>query len=282
MEATKNYRLYFINYKKRDHVEYFVRLNCLEDNSINVEFMERYSSLKELHDEMRKETNSVNFPKYPPKKFFNLDEKFLNQRQSELQHYFNTILGSKEFSQLPSLRRWISGFIKKYNVPNIRMSIEPLIIQDNSNTPVQLQPQVEQPVTKPPQKQTFIRDKGIFINSENMQRCKEIVDKYSKNFIDLGSDNPHYENEDGNNKERVYKNLITNKRVFDSLNSNFFTSIGGNNSNFNNLGLPESKIDKYESYMKSRISNISKMIRSDIPDIYKVDDLTVKIEMIRI
>jgi hypothetical protein len=168
MEASKNYRLYFINYKKKgDHVEYLVRLNCLEDSSMNVEFYERYSSLKDLHDLMRLETDSANFPKYPPKKFFNMDEKFLNQRQTALQHYFNTILCSKEFSQLPSLRNWVSGLIKKYNIPSNRISSErPAVVEDRPNT---IQPQAvetkieQQPFSKQPQKQTFIRDKGIVL-----------------------------------------------------------------------------------------------------------------------
>jgi hypothetical protein len=166
MESSKNYRLYFINYKKKgDHVQYLVRLNCLEDSSLNVEFFERYSSLKDLHEEMRNETNSVNFPKYPPKKFFNMDGKFLNQRQTALQHYFNTILGSKEFSQLPSLKEWVSGLIRKYNISSVRASAErPIIIEDNSNNVVlsnNLQPQEQQPLPNQIQKQTFIRDKGI-------------------------------------------------------------------------------------------------------------------------
>lgn len=167
MEGQKNYRLYFINYRKRgDHVEYLVRLNCLEDSSINVEFYERYSSLKELHDEMRKETNSNNFPKYPPKKFFNMDEKFLNQRQTALQHYFNTILGSKEFSQLPSLKQWVAGLIKKYNVPSARMSSERSNLnnenQDNQQQTVSQnsQQQSDQLYPKSVQRQSFLRDKG--------------------------------------------------------------------------------------------------------------------------
>jgi hypothetical protein len=115
-----------------------------------------------------------------------------------------------------------------------------------------------------------------------MQRCKEIVDKYSKNFIDLGSDNPHYENEDGNNKERVYKNLIINKKVFDDPNSIFFKKMNGNNTNFDHLGQQEPRLNKLESYMGSKMSNISKIIRTDIPESYKVDDLTVKIDMTKI
>lgn len=115
MENTRNYRLHFVNYKKSgDHVQYIVRLSCSEDTTINSEFLERYSSLKDLHDVLKKEANSINFPKFPPKKFFgNTDEKFLNQRQLGLQHYFNTIMGSRDFSHLPSLKAWIDSIIKK-------------------------------------------------------------------------------------------------------------------------------------------------------------------------
>ena len=113
---SKNYRMKFVKYLKGDYVQYQIRLICIEDNSINVEFLERFSNLKDLHESFKKEANSINFPKFPPKKFFgNSDEKFLNQRMTALEHYFNTILGSKEFSNLPSLKKWIDGLIKKYN-----------------------------------------------------------------------------------------------------------------------------------------------------------------------
>jgi hypothetical protein len=118
MERDKNYKLYFINYKKRaDHVDYIIRLNCLEDSRLFAEFSERYSTLKDLHDALKKETNSSNFPKFPPKKFFgNTDEKFLNKRQTDLQHYFNDILSSREFRQLPSLKAWLDNIINRYAV----------------------------------------------------------------------------------------------------------------------------------------------------------------------
>jgi hypothetical protein len=116
MEKSKNYRLKFVKYIKREHVDYLIRLICLEDDKINVEFSERYSAFKDLHEVFKKEANSLNYPKFPPKKYFgNTDEKFLNQRQTALEHYFNAILGSKEFSSLPSLKRWIDALILKYN-----------------------------------------------------------------------------------------------------------------------------------------------------------------------
>ena len=119
MEKPKNYRLKFVKYIKRDHVDYLIRLIFLEDDKINVEFLERYSVFKDLHESFKKEANSINFPKFPPKKiWWNTEEKFLNQRQTALEHYFNTILGSKEFNNLPSIKKWIEGLVSKHNRTN--------------------------------------------------------------------------------------------------------------------------------------------------------------------
>jgi hypothetical protein len=120
MESNKHYRIIFKNFEiTGGHVEYVINLICEKDSSINVEFKERYSNLKDLHETLKKEANSINFPKFPPKKLFgNLDEKFLNERKIKLQHYFNTILGSRDFSQLSSLNRWIEGLIKNHNKYN--------------------------------------------------------------------------------------------------------------------------------------------------------------------
>jgi len=117
MESNKHYRIIFKNFEiSQGHVEYIVNLISEKDNCINVEFKERYSNLKELHESLKKEANSINFPKFPPKKLFgNLDEKFLNERKIKLQHYFNTILGSRDFSQLSTLNKWIESLLKNYN-----------------------------------------------------------------------------------------------------------------------------------------------------------------------
>ncbi len=114
-----------------------------------------------------------------------------------------------------------------------------------------------------------------------MQRCKEIVDKYSKNFIDLGQDNPHYGDDEGNNKEKVYKNLLNSKNVFGNLNSKYFPTLTGNNSNFDSLG-QDHKLNKFDSYMISKLNEVSRKINSDIPNNYIVEDITVKIDMARI
>ena len=117
MESNKHYRIIFKNFEiSQGHVEYIINLISEKDSSINVEFKERYSNLKDLHESLRKDANSINFPKFPPKKLFgNLDEKFLNERKIKLQHYFNTILGSRDFSQLTTLTKWIESLVKNHN-----------------------------------------------------------------------------------------------------------------------------------------------------------------------
>jgi hypothetical protein len=115
MEKNKNYRLKFVKYLKGDYVQYLIRLMTIEDISIGIEFYERFSTLKDMHEVFKKEANSINFPKFPPKKFFgSTDEKFLNQRMTALEHYFNTILGSKEFANMPSLKKWVEAMFKKH------------------------------------------------------------------------------------------------------------------------------------------------------------------------
>ena len=116
MEKIKNHKLKFIKYIKGDHINYQIKLICIEDSNINVEFLERYSSLKDFHENLKKEATSLNLPKFPPKKYFgNTDEKFLNQRMTALEYYFNTILISKDLSKLSSVKKWIESLIKKYD-----------------------------------------------------------------------------------------------------------------------------------------------------------------------
>ncbi len=115
--AQKNYRLKFVKFiKEKNYVEFQIRLICLEDDRLNVEFFERYSNLREFHEIFKKESGSINFPKFPPKKYIgSTDDKFLSQRQTGLEVYFDAVLGSREFSGLPSLRKWVDNLIKKYN-----------------------------------------------------------------------------------------------------------------------------------------------------------------------
>jgi hypothetical protein len=118
---------------------------------------------------------------------------------------------------------------------------------------------------------------------EIIQRYKDVVDKYSKNFIDLNNDNnPHYEIEDSITKEKTYRNLIKSSNAFDSSNSKLFKLIPGDNTHFECLGLEEPKIAPIEAQMLSKLNSVSKHIVVEIPEEYFVDELVLKIKTSRI
>jgi hypothetical protein len=272
MEKNRSYRIYFINYKKKgDHVEYIMRLNCIDDEKLFAEFSERYSTLKDLHDVLKKEANSINFPKFPPKKFFgNTDEKFLNKRQTDLQHYFNAILGSKEFSQLPSVKTWVSKSLERFTV-----KVDSEIYNEGNNFADK--PSTTKPIeNKQPKRQTIPKptDEGKFLlNLDNIQRCKDIVDKCSKSFIELGADNgPNFDNDDMNVKERAYKNITCNKGTFEEGDVKV---VPNKVDLFENLGQVEKVVAKYESLMNEKMAGVMKLISQEIPERYVIEDLIV-------
>lgn len=132
---SKHYKIIFKKFEIGKHVEYTINLSCENDPSINIDFKDRYSNLKDLHEGFKKEANSLNFPKFPPKKLWgNTEEKFLAERKIKLQHYFNTILGSKDFMQLKTLNRWINDLINTYSAKkNKNKSDDKLINIGNNN-----------------------------------------------------------------------------------------------------------------------------------------------------
>ena len=65
------------------------------------------------------ETNSKNFPKFPPKKFFGSNsETFIIKRQKELNAYFKIIFENQQFYYLKSLQNWIKRKVDLYNNNN--------------------------------------------------------------------------------------------------------------------------------------------------------------------
>jgi hypothetical protein len=120
MELIKNnLKLRFTKWvKSEDHVEYQIKIISTKDDNLNVDFNQRYSSLRDLHDVLRKEANTSKFPKFPPKKYFgNTDERFLNQRMAALDHYFNQVF--EDFSHLNQLKKWIDDKITKCTVKKV-------------------------------------------------------------------------------------------------------------------------------------------------------------------
>lgn len=109
-----------------------------------------------------------------------------------------------------------------------------------------------------------------------IQRFKEIVDKYSEKFIDLGNDvNPHYDAEEAVNKEKTYKNLMDNDENLKLSNSNIFKLNKNKAEYFDFMGLEEEKINNYEKIINNKLKNLSNYIKVELPDLYIVQDLIV-------
>ena len=91
--------------KKEGHMHYIINV---EKNGQNFSFTERYSGLRGLNEAMRKSTNKLTFPKFPPKKFFGSEEeKFIIKRQQEINTYFENICKDPDLSTLPPLIKFI-------------------------------------------------------------------------------------------------------------------------------------------------------------------------------
>lgn len=109
-----------------------------------------------------------------------------------------------------------------------------------------------------------------------IQRYKEIVDKYSEKFIDLGNDvNPHYDVEEASNKEKTYKNLMENDDNLRLSNSNIFKLDKNKADYFDFMGLEEEKIKNFENIINNKLKNLSNYIKVELPELYIVQDLIV-------
>jgi hypothetical protein len=95
----------------------------------------------------------------------------------------------------------------------------------------------------------------------------------------LAADNgPNYDNDDMGIKEKTYRNIISNKKVFDSSSSKLFKITANPTNDFECLGFPEESVYKYEAYMLEKMTTFSKQITIDIPSRYMIEDLIAKID----
>jgi hypothetical protein len=250
-----------------DHVEYQIHLF---NDKLSAEFTHRYSSLRDFHEAVKNEAKDPNLPKFPPKKFFgNTDKQFLNQRMVGLQHYFSSILSSKDFSNLKSVRTWVNDIIKKYGKAKVSKSSP---TQSNTQMPAiaKVVPELkntdnEQPATVK------------VLNQELIAKRKEIAEKYSKNFIELSGDNVPPMDEEQEKKEKSYKAMMKNSVIYEIKNSDLFSLLNGDDSNFNHLGEENNNISRYESFMLSKIEKLVEEIKINIPAYYDTRDFMVDI-----
>jgi len=272
MESNDDYKIIIINHKiNNNHGEYLLRL--LNHDKIVVEFYERYSNLKNLHDNLRKESMSNSFPKFPPKKFFsNTEEKFLNQRQTELNSYFELVFKNKDYANLPSLKKFINVSINKYGV-NIKTTNN----ENNNNNNINNKNNENNNNNN----ENIINTNSIENKNENktkeikekinidMNKYKSIIDNTAKNFIELdGVEHPDEEIINLENKE--YDKIVLDKKIFEKKQYNF----EGENENLNLL-LNDNEDEKID--FSDEINKYNNFITNVLPNIYKVDDIIVEI-----
>lgn len=269
MEPNKGYRIMISNHSKQsDHVEYLITLVSMSDSSFKVEFYERYSVLKTLHDALRKETTSSSFPKFPPKKFFgSSDEKFLNQRQIELNTYFSSIFNNKDFCQLPSLKRWIEDALQKHSTSS------------NINQPDVKETQTAYGDTKKNTESSV--EQNTAITKENLEsekkRIKEIINACSKQFIEMDRTNENDPQED-TDKVKEYNDICINNNVFANLDGNAIFADVKRDDNFNEDEANNTAFDEdLNKKAEDILNNFNKDFFEKMETAYNTSDLIINV-----
>ena len=209
------------------------------NNNQSILINERYSELLNLHHLMSKEAKLPNFPK---KKFFgNTEECFLNQRQIDLNNYYNQITSSDKFVNLQSFRMWIQNIFSNIKIKKKEDS-EYYIIND--------------------------------IDSE-IDRQKKIEKEINKNIIPSFIDMTEEIDKEFSSKKREmkYYNII-NSEIFPFVDNNPYTEkIEGNNTNFNFIGSKKNNLIKIENLFNKKLIDINKKINLECFEKYKTPDL---------
>ena len=95
-------------------------------------------------------------------------------------------------------------------------------------------------------------------------------------FIDLENDvDPQYDADEAANKEKIYKNMITNETNLQVANSNIFRFNKNKSHYFDQMGTNEDKLIQYDNKASEKLKNISNYIKIDLPEIYAINDLIV-------
>jgi hypothetical protein len=96
-------------------------------------------------------------------------------------------------------------------------------------------------------------------------------------FIDLENEvNPQYDKDEAANREKVYKNLISNEKNLQVENSIFFNNNKNKSDYYDQMGVNDNeKIDQFNVKITEKLQNVSNFIRTDLREIYKTNDLIV-------
>ena len=257
---SERYKIKITGHIKVDtHTEYLISIE--EKSGFTFSFSDRYSNLKALNDLMRKSTTSNAFPKFPPRKFFGAeDEKFINKRQQDLNHYFEIISENPQFSSLPPLIKFI-----KEKKGKLGPSASPKKNLKEIKPEVQLKKDLEKAPAQVDLKKIAKKEKEDY---------NKIVNDFTSQFYDINS---YYDKEMTNESESFVKFFNNNKISNDGNGIGIDVNLdSGNDSNFNQISQNDSSLESLENIIKNKIENISELYKSYVIA-YNTKDIIVPI-----
>lgn len=229
--------------KKEGHMHYIIDV---EKNGQNFSFTERYSGLRGLNESLRKSTNKLTFPKFPPKKFFGSeDEKFIVKRQQEINIYFDIICKDPDFISLPPLIKFIEEKSTKQNLKGT--------------------PQIKKENIKEEQNELKKSMKGI-----SEKDYEKIVKEFNSKYYIMNS----YDNINDNDKGQFIKYFKNNKINFEDEDEVYLNF--GNNKNYNYINNSENDMKNIEEKIKNKILKIEEYYQS-LVNKYNTDGILVQI-----
>ena len=242
---SQRYKIKVIGHTKiDDHMEYIINV---EQNGKEFSFTERYSGLRGLNEALRKSTNKLTFPKFPPKKFFGSeDEKFIIKRQQEINIYFELICKDQDFVSLPPLIKFIEEKQKKQNVKGA--------------------PKIKKESVKDEQSELKKSLKGV-----SEKDYDKIVKDLQNKFYNMNS----YDNMNDNDKGQYIKFFKTNKLNHDDDDDEVYLNIG-NNKNFSYINNGANDMNNFEDKIKNKMIKIEEQYQSLVIK-YNTDGILVPI-----
>ena len=246
MESDKYIIKVIDHIKKEGHMHYIINV---EKNGQNFSFTERYSGLRGLNEAMRKSTNKLTFPKFPPKKFFGSEEeKFIIKRQQEINTYFELICKDPDLVTLPPLIKFIEEKRSQQNV-------------------VEKAPQIKKEPVKVEEKEV----KKNNIQNNNLKDYEIIIKELNSKFYKV-NDFYTVDNINDNNSGKFIKFFKNNKLSSE----NTIKLESGDENNFNLVNNNENNINHFEDLNKEKISKIEDLFKS-FDNNYKTDEIIVPI-----
>ena len=252
MDKKQKYDVKIVNHSKIDgHICYHL---VIETDGNLYKFTKRYSELKNLNDEFKRDAqNANNFPKFPPKKFLFAGEDFIKKRQVELNNYFGVICSSSQFSKLKSFIKFVEDSVKdNKNVTKepSNKKIQQIIIKKDFKS--NLTPFKE--MFKPEKKSHEILRKEDIEKEE--ESCQKIVKQYKYKFIPINHQVIQNINGDCESK---YKNILVNENI---LKYDEEEIKDGNDDNFNLIQCNNDNCNKIQEDIKLKIEEIQQKCKN--------------------